>query len=123
MQKEHFSIKKRIRSFGYAFNGLRVFFSREHNAWIHGTAAVVAIAGGAIIGLEPCEWIAVAIVIGMVFAAEIVNTAIEYLCDMICPDYHKTIGTIKDLAAAAVVVCAIVAVAVAAIIIANHYLL
>jgi diacylglycerol kinase (ATP) len=35
MQNDKFSIKKRIKSFGYAFAGLRVLFREEHNAWIH----------------------------------------------------------------------------------------
>ncbi|MBP5613770.1 MAG: diacylglycerol kinase family protein, partial [Bacteroidales bacterium] len=73
MNNEKFSVRKRIKSFSYAFAGLRVLFREEHNARIHAVAAVLAVAMGFLFRISPMEWIAVVIVIGMVFAAEIIN--------------------------------------------------
>ena len=51
--------------------------------------------------------------IGMVFAAEIFNSSVERIADFLTTEHDERIGKIKDLAAAAVLVCAITAVAVA----------
>ena len=110
--KEPFSLKKRIRSFGYAFRGLRDLFIYEHNAWIHLTAAVCAVALGFIYKISSIEWIALCGVIGFVFAMEIINSAIEKLADVVSPQKNEKIRLVKDLSAAAVLVSAIIAVIV-----------
>lgn len=112
MQKERFSIQKRIHSFRYAFAGFKVLFRAEQNAWIHATAAGLAILAGFLFRISPSEWLAVIIVIGMVFAAEILNTALEHTADFMKEEYDERIRDIKDLSAAAVLVCAITALGV-----------
>lgn len=116
MNNEKFSIKKRIKSFSYAFAGLRVLFREEHNSWIHATAAILAIAAGFLFRISPMEWIAVVIVIGMVFAAEIINSSIERTADFVKAERDDRKRDIKDLGAAAVLVCAIAAAVVGIII-------
>ena len=116
MNNEKFSIKKRIKSFAYAFAGLKVLFREEHNSWIHATAAVLAIAMGFIFHISPMEWIAVVIVIGMVFSAEIINSSIERTADFVKAERDDRKRDIKDLGAAAVLVCAITAAVVGLII-------
>jgi diacylglycerol kinase len=107
MNNEMFSIKKRIKSFSYAFAGLRVLFREEHNSWIHATAAVLAIAAGFLFRISPGEWIAVIIVIGMVFSAEILNSSLERTADFVKAERDDRKRDIKDLGAAAVLVTAI----------------
>lgn len=107
MNNEKFSIKKRIKSFSYAFAGLRVLFREEHNSWIHATAAVLAIAAGFLFRISPGEWIAVIIVIGMVFSAEILNSSLERTADFVKAERDDRKRDIKDLGAAAVLVTAI----------------
>lgn len=107
MNNEKFSIKKRIKSFCYAFAGLRVLFREEHNSWIHATAAVLAIAAGFLFCISPGEWIAVIIVIGMVFSAEILNSSLERTADFVKAERDDRKRDIKDLGAAAVLVTAI----------------
>ena len=107
MNNEKFSIKKRIKSFSYAFAGLRVLFREEHNSWIHATAAVLAIAAGFLFRISPVEWIAVIIVIGMVFSAEILNSSLERTADFVKAERDDRRRDIKDLGAAAVLVTAI----------------
>lgn len=114
--KEKFSWRKRIESFRYAFRGIRWLIQDEHNAWIHMAAAVGVVIAGLFFGLSSVEWIAVCIVIGVVLAAEAVNTAIETLADLVSPGYNELVKRAKDLAAGAVLLVAIAAVLVGIII-------
>lgn len=116
MNNEKFSVRKRIKSFSYAFAGLKVLFREEHNARIHAVAAVLAVAMGFLFRISPMEWIAVVIVIGMVFAAEIINSSIERTADFVKAERDDRKRDIKDLGAAAVLVCAIAAAVVGIII-------
>ncbi len=109
MKQEKFSVAKRIKSFTYAFNGLRVLFREEHNARIHLFAAVCVIVAGILLKLSPMEWAAVVFAIGLVFGGEIFNSAIEDLADVVCPERDERIKKVKDLSAAAVLVAAITA--------------
>jgi len=104
-----FSIKQRIKSFTYAFNGLKLLILHEHNARIHAVAAACAVAMGWFYGIAVSEWIAIIFAIALVIAFEIVNSAIEKLADVVSPHYLPAIKGVKDLAAAAVLVAAIAA--------------
>jgi len=108
-EKEKFSIAKRLKSFTYAFNGLKVLFAEEHNSRIHLFATVCVIIAGALLKLSLLEWAAVAFAVGLVFSGEIFNSAIEDLSDVVCPERDDRIKKVKDLAAAAVLVNAIAA--------------
>ena len=116
MKQEKFSIAKRLKSFTYAFNGLRILFREEHNSWIHLFATVCVIGAGFVFRISPLEWVAVAFAIGMVFAGEIFNSAVEDLSDVVCPERDDRIEKVKDLSAAAVLVNAIVALTIGLII-------
>ena len=104
-----FSIKKRLKSFTYAWKGIKSFIRQEHNAWIHLTAAFISIVVGFAFQIQKCEWIAIVLCIGMVIAAEAFNTAIERLVNFISPEWHPIAGEVKDIAAGAVLICAIAA--------------
>lgn len=82
----------------------------EPNARIHLVAATGVIILGFLLKITPFEWIAILFAIGFVFAMELVNTALENLCDFVTPEKHELIKKIKDLSAAAVLVSAMVAV-------------
>ncbi|HEV2483446.1 MAG TPA: diacylglycerol kinase family protein [Puia sp.] len=113
MQPEKFSIRSRIKSFSYALAGLRRFVIREHNARIHLAATIGVIIVALVVGVTRTEAAILAIVTGLVWVAEILNTCIERLADHITKERHPGIGIIKDLAAAAVLTAAITAVIVA----------
>jgi len=106
---ESFSFMARINSFRFAFDGIWQFFIREHNARIHLAATIIVFAAAYRLGLSRNEVLVLVIVTGIVWAAEIFNTAIEKIMDHISPGYHKQVKYIKDLSAAAVLVTAIVA--------------
>lgn len=118
--KESFSISKRLESFTYAFNGIRTLFSTEHNAWIHLVAALTVMLLGKFFGLSNYEWCLIAIAIGLVFIAEIINTAIEKLTDMISPQYSESAKKVKDLAAGGVLIAAFVAVIIGVFVFGGH---
>ena len=109
MKEKEFSIRDRLKSFIYAFNGIRLLIRTEHNARIHLTAAGVATALGFYFRIQTYEWIAVILCIGSVIAAETFNSALEYLADFVSPEYSSQIGAVKDLSAAAVLFTAITA--------------
>jgi len=113
MQPEKFSIRSRIKSFSYALAGLRQFVLREHNARVHVAATVGVIIVALVIGVTHTEAAILAIVTGLVWVAEILNTCIEHLADHITKERHPEIMIIKDLAAGAVLIAAITAVIVA----------
>lgn len=107
--KEAFSIRQRLNSFRCAFAGLRTLIATEHNAQIHCVIAVVAIGLAWLLNISRGEWLIVILVIGLVLSAEAFNTALEKLCDHITPEHHPSIGSIKDTAAAAVLIISIMA--------------
>ena len=111
-KQEKFSIAKRLKSFTYAFNGLKVLFQEEHNSRIHLFATVCVIVMGALFKISVLEWVAVAFAVGLVFSGEIFNSAIEDLSDVVCPERDDRIKKVKDLTAAAVLVNAITAAAI-----------
>ncbi|TAK42591.1 MAG: diacylglycerol kinase family protein [Saprospiraceae bacterium] len=108
--------KKRLDSFRYAFAGIAELVRSQPNAMIHLSAAALVIIAGLFFGLSRMEWCAVVFAITIVIAAEAVNTALEYLTDLISPNYHPLAGKAKDLAAGAVLISSVGAIVVGIII-------
>jgi diacylglycerol kinase len=110
MTKEsRFSVKARLKSFAYAFSGLKILLREEHNSRIHLIAAILAIIAGFLFEINKSEWVEIIFAIGFVFVTEIINSSIENLADIINPEKNDRIKKIKDLSAAAVLVASIVA--------------
>jgi diacylglycerol kinase len=101
-----------LRSFQHAFSGLWQALRTQRNARIHLALAIVAILLGLVLGLDPGSWAIIALTIGVVFLAELLNTALEATIDMVVEDYRPQAKLAKDLAAGAVLVSAIMAVTV-----------
>ncbi len=109
MEHNKFSIKKRLKSFAFAFNGLGILLKEEHNSRIHLIASVIAITAAILFKLNTFEWIAITFSIGLVITVEIINTVIENVADFISPGKNEKIKKIKDLSAAAVLISSITA--------------
>jgi diacylglycerol kinase len=109
---KHFSIKARAKSFVYAFEGVITFFRSEHNALLHLLATILVISLSIIFPVSRFEAIALIIVTGLVWMAELFNTAMEKIIDFVSTEKHPQIKFIKDISAAAVLVAAFMAVAV-----------
>jgi len=102
-----FSLTQRLKSFKYAFAGLRTLFIEEHNARIHAIGALVALVLGFILKISLHEWIALVVVMSLVFICELFNTSLEAMADFASPEKHPQIKKVKDLAAAAVLISAL----------------
>lgn len=105
---------KFVKSFGYAFQGIVEAFRVGRNFKVQLCFAVLAVVLGIVFRIEPVEWAAVAICIGVVLGGECVNTAIEAVVDLVSADYHELAKRAKDCAAGGVLVCSLASVAVAA---------
>jgi diacylglycerol kinase len=116
VKQQKFSIKKRIKSFVYAFNGIRILINEEHNSRVHLLAAICAIIAAIIFKISDLEWIAIIFSIGFVISVEAINSAIENIADFISPEKHQQIKKIKDLAAASVLIGAITSLSIGLII-------
>lgn len=106
----------RVKSFRDAFRGIWYTIHTQSNAQIHLAITVFTLSFGAYVGLTATEWCLVFVAIGLVTGAEIFNTAIESLTDLVSPDYHPLAGRVKDVAAGGVLVCAICAAIIGVII-------
>lgn len=96
-----------FKGFTYAFNGIRLSVKAGGNFRFHLFAAIIVIALGLYFKISNQEWTAITICISLVLAAETFNTSIEKLTDIISPSINKNAGEVKDLAAGAVLICAI----------------
>lgn len=96
-------------SFRDAFRGVWLCLRSERNMRIHAVACGYVLFFAFRMGLGRAELACLLLAMGLVTGAEIMNTAVEKLCDFVHPDRHPDIGRVKDLAAGAVVVCAVFA--------------
>lgn len=115
MQKK-FSIRARLKSFQFAIKGLQSMILEEHNARIHLVAAIVVIIAGVLFQVTKEEWLWLSLAITLVFITEMINTAVESMCDEITEEISPNIKKAKDVAAGAVLVVALFAVVVAVIV-------
>jgi diacylglycerol kinase len=110
-------VKRFLKSFGYAFYGIRTALKTERNLRIHVVLSLVAIGLGIYLNLTAIEWSLVIFAIGLVISAELFNTAIERLGDETANGQHKkTIKAAKDTAAGGVLISAIAAMVIAIVI-------
>ena len=101
------SWRRRANSFRFAFQGLADLLRSQPNARIHLLAVAVVVAAGLYFRMSRTEWSVLAVGMALVIALEAMNTAMEYLTDLLSPDFHPLAGKAKDVAAAAVLVAAL----------------
>ena len=112
-------IFQRIRSVGFAINGLKVAWKEPHIK-IHMLAIVVVVSGGVLIEISLHEWMVILLCFAAVVATELINTAIEKLADRITTDQDPLIGQAKDVAAGAVLFASIISAIIGFMIVMNH---
>ena len=111
-----FSMGGRMRSFVFALHGLTELIRTQHNMWIHLLVTLAVITAGVFFQLDTFEWCFVIFAIVLVWIAEALNTAIEFLCDVFSPSFHPKVKKSKDIAAGAVLISAIGATAIGCVI-------
>lgn len=109
-------IKRTTRKFTNAMKGMVVMVREERSLWVHLAATLLVVIFGFLLGIDKTDWIAVTIAIVMVIGFEIINTAIEYLVDIVSFEYNVKAKKIKDVAAMATLVVTIGAIVIGLIV-------
>ena len=102
-------MKKFYKSLLVASAGIRQFFLKNRNAGIQLTIAVITIILDLVVSISTIQWLIVLLCIALVLSLEMINTAIEKLCDLITVEVHPEIKFIKDVAAGAVLIASVFA--------------
>jgi diacylglycerol kinase (ATP) len=104
-----FQFTGRIRSFGRAIAGILRMIRCQHNAWIHALATLIVLAAALFFHISAADWCWIILAISIVWTAEALNTAFEFLADAASPEFHPLVRDAKDVAAGAVLFTAIAA--------------
>jgi diacylglycerol kinase len=104
--------KARLKSIRIALDGIRMVLQSQQNARIHAVITLLVLLAAGLLDISRLEWVLLLLVIGLVWTAEIFNTAIEELVDLVSPEHNLTAKTVKDLSAGAVLASAIVSILV-----------
>jgi diacylglycerol kinase (ATP) len=107
---------KFIRGFKYAGKGLWLVISTQLNMRVHLLIVLMVVLSGSYFKITNTEWLIILLIIAMVLSAEAINTAIEKMVDLQSPEHNPKAGDIKDIAASAVLLMAIISVIVGFII-------
>ncbi len=103
-----------LKSFIFAFNGLKTAILKGRNFRIQISFGIMAILLGIIFKISSFEWLSLTIIIASVLILELINTAIEEIVNMVSPEIQERARIAKDVSAAAVFVAAIAAVFIGA---------
>ncbi len=107
---------KLIKSFGYAWDGILYCFKSQLNFRIHLVLLSCVIIAGFLLKVSNTEWLVIIVCAMLVLVLEMINTALEYLCNLVTENYNPAVKIIKDVAAGAVLLSAIGSVIIALII-------
>jgi diacylglycerol kinase len=113
-------LAKFIAGFGFAFSGLWYAIRTQINMKVHISIATLAIALGIALHISAVEFAIIFVTIAGVLVAEMFNTVIELYVDLASPSYHPLAKIIKDVAAGAVLLSAIIAIIIALFVFGPH---
>lgn len=100
----------RLKAFGYAFTGIFQAFRQETHLKLHAIIALLVIGSGLFFNVSRTDWVILLLSVTLVIVLEMINSAIEKLCDLVMPEQHPKIKYIKDVSAGAVLIVCIFAV-------------
>lgn len=115
-KKKKYSLKRLFNSFGYALKGVISVYKTEQNILIHTIIAIFVVGLGIYLKVSSMEACILIIMIGLVIAFEIINTALEYTVDVAMPNIHPLAKMAKDASSGAVLIMAITSIMVGIII-------
>ncbi|AXH98978.1 diacylglycerol kinase family protein [Sporosarcina sp. PTS2304] len=101
-------MKTFFKSFVYAWNGVVDGVANGRNMKSHFLSAVIVVLAGLFTGLTIMEWCIVILLIGGMMALELMNTAVEYVVDLVTLEFHPLAKKAKDVAAGSVLIYAII---------------
>ncbi len=105
-------LPSRLKSIRIALEGIKYVLITQQNARIHGAFTLAVILFALLLRITRVELVSLLLVIGLVWTAEIFNTAMEVLVDMVSPEHSQGAKIIKDISAGAVLISAIISVLV-----------
>jgi len=105
-------LRSRLKSFGPAFEGWWYVLRTQQNAWVHTLFSIFALVLSWWLQVDRRDWALILLMVGLVWMAEFINTALEAIVDLASPKNHPLAKVGKDIGAAAVLVAAISAVLV-----------
>lgn len=105
-------LKTRLQSIRYALDGIKYILKTQQNARIHLFFTLAVFILGFLFGISRMEWIALVLTVGLVWAAELFNTAVEVMVNLISPERRITAKICKDISAGSVLVTASISVLV-----------
>jgi diacylglycerol kinase len=97
-----------LKAFLNALNGTIYFFKTERNGKIQAVVAIAVSLAGFFLHLSSIEWIIVLLCISSVLILEMMNSALEHLCNLVHNEYHPLIKHIKDVSAGAVLIASLI---------------
>lgn len=109
------TLMARLKSFGYALQGIAFMLKTQHNAWLHGVATIAVIGLAVHCDVSAADWRWLIVAMGMVWVGETINTAVEYVCDVVSPDYNHAVKHAKDIAAGGVLIAAVASLVIGAL--------
>lgn len=112
-----------VRSFGYAIQGFCTAVATERNIKVQLLVGAIAVAAGVMLRIDALSWVLIALCIGLVIFAELVNTSIEAIVDLATQELHPLAKRAKDIAAASVFTLSITAAVVGVIVFARAIVL
>jgi diacylglycerol kinase (ATP) len=107
--RRSFQFTGRVRSFRHAVVRILRMIRCQHNAWIHAAATLVALTAALLLRVSAADWCWIILAISIVWTAEALNTAFEFLADAASPEFHPLVRDAKDVAAGAVLLTAVAA--------------
>ena len=119
-EERPFEFTGRVRSFRHAIVGIARMIRCQHNAWIHAAVTLLVLGAGFFFGVTAADWCWIVLAISIVWTAEALNTAFEFLADAASPEFHPLIRDAKDVAAGAVLITAIAAAVIGGLIFWPH---
>lgn len=114
-------MSKFIQSFNWAMNGIKTVWLEEVNFRIEIIVAFLVVTGGIYYRFTKLEWAFVIASIAAVLGAEMINTAIEDLCNKVEPNTDPVIGKIKDIMGGVVLIVSVVTAIIGIMIFSNHF--
>ena len=94
---------------GYALEGWWYAIRRERSVWVHLVATVAVIVVAVWLQVSRLDWALLVLAIGLVWMAELMNTAVEAVVDLVSPEFNPLAKVAKDTAAAAVLAASLAA--------------
>ena len=119
MRKKSFA-QARFQAIKVALEGIKYVLITQPNVWIHGAFTLVVFLAAGLLKLPRLEWVIILITVGLVWASEIFNTAVELAVDVVSPEYDPKAKIIKDISAGAVLVSVLVSILVGLLIFGPH---